>query len=550
MARRDEPGRALRTVELEAARAALAAGRGRRRLDVILSARDPGALVRALPADELYFVIREMGLADAAPLVPLASLEQFQTFLDLDAWRGDRLDSRRALGWLRSARAGSGLDGKAAARWKRKLSGIDRELLFLVLRTSLVVHDLGEAPDPEIHSDRVVRTPDGRFAVEFVPEGPEYSALRGILDDLYSDDPFQAGRLLASLAFESPAELEESALRWRSGRLADLGIPSLEEALSWFARPAAVTAAAAGAPERPPGFYLASFASGSLLDRGAAALDPPARPALEAQVVAAAGAVLVADQVDVADPEAVRASFLSARALLELGLEARLRAEQRNLDGPAAAEVLSAVPVKRIFQEGFGRVLELRWRAERIVAKGGAGTREAPLLDAPLGEALFALVARRPGYFPGLEVPRQEWATIAAAAFTPRSFLSSAELLRTAAALDLCEELLDLARSLGLVSPLPGTPPPRLTALYLTALANERLGRSFRPEPIAAGDLPAAAGALVASPLEDARLSGGGEAGALLLATARAGVATLRAMQDAGQATPQRLEGLLALRPA
>jgi hypothetical protein len=544
MAAKDKAEQALAAAEVVEVRAALAAARGKQRLDLIFDARDPGALVRALPADELYFTIREIGLADAAPLVPLASVEQFRTFLDLDAWKGDHLDAHRALTWLRAARTGSGHDPKAAARWRRKLTGIDRELFFFMLRETLVVHVLEEGVDLDIQSDRVIRTPDGRYAVEFVPEGAEYSALRGLLDDLYSDDPFGAGRLLAMLAWEAPSELEETALRWRTGRLADLGIPSLEEALSWFARPPRQPAVAEpGAPQRPPGFWLASFRKDSLLDRAAEALDPRDRPALEGQLVAAAGAVLVADQVDVADTDAVRAAFEAARALLELGLLARLRADGLPLEAGPAAQVLAEVPVKRLFQEGFGRVLELRWRAERLLKEGGAGTREAPALDAPLGEAVFALVARRPRYFTGLDAPRDEWATPAAGAFPARAFLSEDELARAAAALDQAAALLGLARSLGLAASSPGTPAPRLTAVYLTALANERLGRAFAPAPLAPAELPAAIAALAS--IDDARLSGAGEAGALLLALARTRAAELQRLADAGEAKAGRITDLL-----
>lgn len=529
----------LAPTEVAAARAELAASQGKRRLDVILGAKDPGALVRALPADDLYFTIREIGIADAAPLVPLASVEQFRTFLDLDAWRGNEIDSQRALTWFRAARSGSQQDPKAAARWRRKLSGVDRELLFFVLRNALVIHDLREDPDPEIDGDRALRSPDGQFLIEFLPSGAEFSALRGIVDDLYAEDAFQAGRLLSTLRWDSPSELEENALRWRSGRLADLGIPSMEEALSWFARPPRTPPTRPGLPGRPPGFYLATLASGSLLDRGMEALAPEDRPAVEGQVVAAANAVLVADKVDVADPQAVRASFLAARALLELGLEKRLREEGRPLDGAAAAEELAETPVKRIFQEGFGRVLELRWRAERILAGGGAGTREAPLLDAPLGEALFALSTRRPRYFPGLEAPREEWATVAAGAYPPRAFLSATELSRAGCGLDLCEGLLGLARSLGLAVSMPGTPAPRLTAIYLTALANERLGRAFAPEPIAAAEIPVAVAAL--REIDDPRLAGAGDAGALLLELARARAGELRRMGEAGELRAERV---------
>jgi hypothetical protein len=114
-----ERDRALEPAELREARTALAAARGKRRLDIILDARDPQALVRALPADELYLTIRDIGLADAAPLVPLASAAQFKVFLDLEAWTKEGFEPRRVLPWLRAARSGAHLDPRAAARWAR-----------------------------------------------------------------------------------------------------------------------------------------------------------------------------------------------------------------------------------------------------------------------------------------------------------------------------------------------------------------------------------------------------------------------------------------------
>jgi hypothetical protein len=211
--------KALSASDLRAAREALAQARGRRRLDVVLDARDPQALVRALPADELYLVIREIGLGDAAPLVQLASPAQFKVFLDLAAWSHETLDPRKILPWLRAARSGASLEPKAAARWARKLAALDRELLFLVLRDAVRLHDLEEDPDPEFESDRFMRTPEGRYVVEFLVDGVEYVAIRGVLDDLYAEDPFMATRLLSAIRSDLPSELEETALRWRAGRV-------------------------------------------------------------------------------------------------------------------------------------------------------------------------------------------------------------------------------------------------------------------------------------------------------------------------------------------
>lgn len=421
--RRPGPG------DLARLRGELAGLRGKQRLDRIFDAPDPGALVRALPADELYFTIQEVGLADAVELVQLASPAQFRTFIDLDAWRKDRLDPARALPWIRAARSGVRHDDADEAAWRRKLAALDMELLELLLVGALRIHDLEEDPDPDLESDRFLRTTEGKFLVEFLVEGTEYLAIRGLLDDLFAEDAFRAARLLTAIRWEFPSELEEEALRWREGRLHDLGYPPLQEALSWFARPAPGVRAMPGGPARPAGFFLELRPRGSLLARAFDRLPVEERQALELELVAAANATMVADAVDPSDLEAVRRAVEASRALVELGL-------LELAGGPGeeqAAAVLGATPVKAVFQQGFGRLLRMRWRAERIRA---AARKEGRDFASPVAELLAGLVRRRPLYFPGVELPREEWGTPLSAAFEPRPFLSAEDAARAEAVLD------------------------------------------------------------------------------------------------------------------
>jgi hypothetical protein len=527
---------------LAQARSALAAARGKARLDLILDQPNPAALVRALPADDLYLTIQEIGLGDAVELVQLASPEQFRVFLDLTCWEGNRVDPRKALPWLRAARSGAFESPRAAARWKAKLARLDPEVLNLVLRETLRVYEVEKDEDPQITSDHFMRTPDGRFVVEFEAEGAEYAAVRGLLDDLLAEDPFKAARLLSAIRWELPSELEETALRWRTGRLADLGYPSLEEALSWFARPAPSAASApAGTPSRPAGFFLQRIGRGSLLARAAARLTQEEREHLELELVTAANAVLVADAVDPSNHEAVQGAVEVGRAYVEMGLE--LASSQ---DEARAAEVLATTAVKVLFQRGFGRVLELKWRAERLLKSGQAGTAESPLLDAPLGEMLSALARRRPLYYPGLTAPAEEWGSLTVGALEPRPFLKSSELTTAADALGLAEGLASLAAQLGLAPTRSGGPlAPRLAALYLTALANERLGRPFRPDPIPAAELPAAARALAS--LKDPRLEAGA-AGALLARLAASKAEELAPIRDGAEPRAEHVGAVVVVK--
>lgn len=526
-----DPSPAALAVQAELRRE-LARAPARRRVDLLLSRPDPAAAIQALPADELFHLVHEVGLADAPELVQLASPEQFRAFLDLDGWRGDEPEVARLLTWLRAAYPSSRAGELDEHRWSEKLEALDPEVVSLLLARSLKVHDLGDDPDPEITSDRFLRTVDGRYAVEFLADGADYVAVRRLVDDLYARDPFAAGRILSSIRWDLDSELVESAQRWRAGRLADLGFPSIEEALSWFARPARPGTAAAsasppaGPPDRPPGFWLAGFEADTLLDRAAAHLAPEARARFEGQLVAAANASMVADRVDPSDPEAVRGAVESTRALLEMGLRT-----MSGGDDAAATATLAGAPLKRVFQEGFGDLLRLRWRADRILAEAAAAG-PVPALDSPLAEGVAALRLRRPRYYTGLDLPRADWGDPASGSAAARPFRSLAEVQRAGGALDDMEGLLALGRRLGLEgsrgAPEEG-PRPTLSELYLTALAQERLGRPFAPVPLAHADLPAAARALADT--TDARLVAEGAAGALLSSLAR---------QRAGELAPVR----------
>src|SRR5512137_1869342 len=103
-------------------RRALSTLRGRKRLDLLLDQPDPRAIVRALPADELFYAIQEAGLSDASDVVQLSSPEQFQAFVDLDAWRGNDADPMRLMPWIRAARGPSSESGADRDEWREKLA--------------------------------------------------------------------------------------------------------------------------------------------------------------------------------------------------------------------------------------------------------------------------------------------------------------------------------------------------------------------------------------------------------------------------------------------
>ena len=76
-------------------RAALARARRGRRADALISEPDAAQLVPQVPVQDLYYAIKEVGIADAYEVVALATPEQVRGFLDLDVWERDTIDEKR-----------------------------------------------------------------------------------------------------------------------------------------------------------------------------------------------------------------------------------------------------------------------------------------------------------------------------------------------------------------------------------------------------------------------------------------------------------------------
>ena len=338
------------TAERAQLRRRLAELNAKDRLEVLLREPNAAELVRALPAEDLYAAVVDVGLADSTELVQLASPEQFRTFVDLGAWTKDRFEAHRAITWLRAAR------GDDLREFLGKVHELDLEVLQLLLRATARIVDREEQPDPD--PSRVsLETPDGRYFIELHVEGAELSAVRALLTELIAEDPFEASRLLESTRWQLPSELEETAYRFRQARLADLGFPPLEQAAGVF------TFAEPGPSAAPPAGSVPEL-SPSRVDHLAAALRSMASDEVEhqeEQFRSLANWVLVAEGVEPGDTRAAREIAEAVRDYLALGFEHLCGA-----DSTRAVGVVRQLGLRRIFQIGFSLTLKLKFRADRL----------------------------------------------------------------------------------------------------------------------------------------------------------------------------------------
>lgn len=377
---------------LERWQAAWADAPGPARVRALLSAPDAGALVRSLPAQDLYLLIKEVGVEDCAPLVALCTGEQVQAFLDLDAWRGDRFDPARYAGWVLALRHGG------CAGLPRLLLALDPEVQALALRQLIYIQELDEeGDDPEPLGAFIMDTPDRCYRVSAATDNEELIELvRVQLGATLARGPLHLSAYLSQVAWELPSALEEEGLRLRNGRLEDLGFMPPDEALALLApyrsMDEALKAAGGGvagaAVDTPfPRAMVVRDAGGGLLAEALALLPPEQGARVAQDLVHVTNGALAAWRVDPGEPSDLRDAARRAMAHVELALR-----RVAGADAAEAAAVLGTTSARTLFRVAQTMLFRPAKRAAALLP----ALARLPVADQAFVENLAARPPARP----------------------------------------------------------------------------------------------------------------------------------------------------------
>jgi len=322
-----------------------------RRAELLNLAPLPEEVIPQIPEAELCFTVKAIGLADAPWLLEYATPEQVVACVDLDGWTGVEPDHEALDAWI------DALAETSTESFLRSLRALDPEVVVLYLRDRILVvqqPDEKEGWDPPEGS----QTLDGQFYFTARADDDDLAAVVKMLSGLFAQEYWTYFRMMQGAIWELESANEEWALRWRTGRLQDLGFPPWEEAMSIYrfidaderaAIPEGIRALDIGEWHLP--LWIPSLPteadSRHLIFRTIRLLEDSERRSAFYAFVAIANQVAVADGMKLSDAEFAPRAIEKAAHFISAGLEHIASAHRVE-----ATLVVQRVPMKRLFRVG------------------------------------------------------------------------------------------------------------------------------------------------------------------------------------------------------
>lgn len=409
-----------------------------RMLDTILADPQPAALVHSFPEQDFYFLIHEIGVEDSMELLALASDRQWEFIIDSEAWRRDRIDLNAMTRWLSTL---MDADPIRMVRWisREQLEWLE-VYLFWNVDVAIRTHDqdpseLGEGfdTDDDVFYVRLVdhNSPaEGEARVKSGRSGRERNGGEGetdrdqflwsFLQRLSAYDHLRYQQILLESMAVVPAEAEEEAFRMRNVRLAEKGFLPYHEAVGVYQpldvrafrryrREKLLSGPASGQvsamPPPVPISHLRMAEPDNDFVRALQAIDAPDLFAyLQTEFAGLCNQVIAADNGTVREKSALREAVRKVCGYVSLGLAA-LRPSGVETNPARDAALIRHYPISEIFRVGFGKAMNLKWKAEKWRKTSWFEANGLPLTfwDEEWLGVLGGLLLKRPMFFDNYE---------------------------------------------------------------------------------------------------------------------------------------------------
>ncbi len=433
-------------------------------LNQLLERNDLVTYLPKIPEQEMYFLLKRIGLQDSVELLRHCSPEQIQACFDLEAWQKDHVAPDRMIPWLEA------LLEVGPAKIGQVVEVLDHEFLVTWLRHEIRVYELSAEEAPEDPEGQFYTTPDQFYLVDIISK-QNVATIGRLLEALYMKDPNLGRRVMMGVKWDVGPESEEAAYRFHSARMSDMGYVEMYEALQMYQLidPATVKIGEGTGPNfaevwaeaQTQAFLPQDWIDGVhteklLLSHSLRALSAKEQKVLFPHLLFLLNRALSAEAVDITDPQAVKPVIEYTLGCLSLGIEyvslkpqplaekaqEQSKNEENNLAASSqkrqefiqmGAEALRTISLKRLFQVGYSLIHRLLRLAQILTKKSLTTlvpkTDKASLLPAPYADVIDCLFQhpRRLMYHGGLDTPKM---------MSPRPFQTLADIQKTATALE------------------------------------------------------------------------------------------------------------------
>jgi hypothetical protein len=339
----------------------------KKRLAAVLSHADAEAVVAALPVQDFFFFVKELGPDDAVPLLALGQVEQLVHLFDLEWWDKDSVQPARALQWLE--RLASASEEKLLA-W---LYHADFELLVVLFKKWIHVVLTPEDIDPLEASDQLPKnTLDDQYywETQYLQFEDLLSRLLNLIFEVHTGFYRE---LMNQIIWGLEAEAGEDAFRFHRARLEDCAVPDFYDAVEIYRaiRPGEIehdkdVAAANPSASSTPSFAVAMLPEGDLLPTVLGRIqDARVIDMLRLELASLANKVVVADQLVLDEPETLHSAVGKVAAYVNLGLDLLSRGSQGS-----GVKILEEVFLEDLFRLAHAYIARLRGRLQGLVQHG------------------------------------------------------------------------------------------------------------------------------------------------------------------------------------
>ena len=328
------------------------------------------AVIRGLPPEELYQMIKETGLAESLPVIEMMSQDQLQYSFDLEWWQRDRFVPECALEWIEILGA---CEDSSILEW---LQNEEFEQKVVLFQSLIKVYKDDEMTNSyEGIEDMPHLNIDGVYDIYFKMK--EHGAIRRLITMLRDEDQALYSSILEAVIWYPITQTIEKAYRWRLTRTAERGIPDFREAMGVYSYPSS-EALTMPTPELEDFTYPGEFNIAPTYPLLQIGLVPFLKDVISHlgnsyrlnticwEMIYLANKIMVADQMESSNLEMRNESLKKVMGYVNIGLELGASGELEK-----GAKLLNHTQMLPLFQTGYQQLMNLKWKAESFIKNNG-----------------------------------------------------------------------------------------------------------------------------------------------------------------------------------